>query len=144
MCDRDVSILPTDHTIATCLVRNGYLPCSPFKPTVVITIHAVEFFRLSHLRCPHFSIQSYAKTLCDMHGVSIGSFTITYSVSPVGLRFPLNAGFRANSLLPMTCIYIFSVESSLLYKQLLSVTITTGVYAMRALHAHSKSRTSQH
>ena len=87
--DQDIPILPTDPTIAASLIRNGCLPCAPFKPTVVITIRAVEFFRLSHLRCPHFSVQSYAKTLCDMHGVSTSFSTITH----IGFTFTLQVPF---------------------------------------------------
>ena len=64
-------MLSTDPTIAACLIRQGYLPCSPLKPTVAITIRAMELFRLLHLRCPHVSVQSYVKTLCDMHLVRL-------------------------------------------------------------------------
>jgi hypothetical protein len=65
----NATILSSDRTIAASLIRQGYLPCSPLKPTVAITIRAVNLYRLSHLRCPHVSVQSFVKTLCDIHGV---------------------------------------------------------------------------
>ncbi|THU80237.1 hypothetical protein K435DRAFT_823707 [Dendrothele bispora CBS 962.96] len=47
----------------------GYLPCSPGNPSVVITIRAVEYYRVLFLRCPRLSVQPFVKALCDIHGV---------------------------------------------------------------------------
>lgn len=65
-----LSILPTDKYIASALVRQGVMPCSPISPAVAVTIDALELYRVAHLRSPHFSIQSFVKTLCDLHSVS--------------------------------------------------------------------------
>ncbi|KAG1868650.1 hypothetical protein F4604DRAFT_1881541 [Suillus subluteus] len=59
----------TDSTIASALVRQGILPCSPISPMVGITTEALEIYRVAHLRCPHLSIQAFVKTICDLHGV---------------------------------------------------------------------------
>ncbi|KAI6045471.1 hypothetical protein EDC04DRAFT_2865357 [Pisolithus marmoratus] len=45
------------------------IPCSPITPTVVITIRALELYCVSYYHNPHFSIQAYMKTLCDLHGM---------------------------------------------------------------------------
>ncbi|KII93196.1 hypothetical protein PLICRDRAFT_383096 [Plicaturopsis crispa FD-325 SS-3] len=62
-------ILPTDRYVASAFVRQGVMPCSPIAPTVGITTDALELYRVAHLRNPHFSIQAFVKTLCDLHTV---------------------------------------------------------------------------
>ncbi|KIK24324.1 hypothetical protein PISMIDRAFT_10312 [Pisolithus microcarpus 441] len=39
--------------------------------TVAVTVQALDLYRTAHQRCPHFSIQAYVKSLCDMHGFSV-------------------------------------------------------------------------
>lgn len=56
-----------DAFVATAIVRHGLIPCSPYKPTAAFTIRVLEFYRVSHNRCPHFSIHAFIKTLCDLH-----------------------------------------------------------------------------
>jgi hypothetical protein len=51
-------------------VREGLLPCAPWKPSVAITVRVLETYRIQHVRCPQLAIQSFVKSLCDMHGVS--------------------------------------------------------------------------
>ncbi|KAJ6501407.1 hypothetical protein DFH09DRAFT_1335950 [Mycena vulgaris] len=51
-------------------VRNGWMPVSPWAPTVIITIRALEVFRVAHLRCPRLGIQAFVRALCDIHGVA--------------------------------------------------------------------------
>ncbi|KAJ7826486.1 hypothetical protein B0H14DRAFT_3467664 [Mycena olivaceomarginata] len=48
----DVKLKPMENGIAPALVREGLLPCAPWKPSVAITL----------------AIQSFVKSLCDMHG----------------------------------------------------------------------------
>ncbi|EIW82713.1 hypothetical protein CONPUDRAFT_163795 [Coniophora puteana RWD-64-598 SS2] len=65
-----VTEAPTDKNILATLVRHGLVPCSPCSPNVSITIDALELLRISRVRCPHYSIQAFTKTLCDLHGVA--------------------------------------------------------------------------
>ncbi|KAJ7188451.1 hypothetical protein C8R46DRAFT_830600, partial [Mycena filopes] len=46
----------------------GLYPCSPFAPKLAITTRVLELFRVNRLRCPSLSIQSFVKSLCDLHG----------------------------------------------------------------------------
>ncbi|KAJ7937730.1 hypothetical protein B0H13DRAFT_2226465 [Mycena leptocephala] len=46
----------------------GLFPCSPFAPKLAVTTRVLEMFRVNRLRCPLLSIQSWAKSLCDLHG----------------------------------------------------------------------------
>ncbi|KAH7917998.1 hypothetical protein BV22DRAFT_1108467 [Leucogyrophana mollusca] len=63
-----LTILPTDAFVASALVRQGLIPCSPISPTVAITIGALELYRVARQRNPHFSIQAFVKTICDLQG----------------------------------------------------------------------------
>ncbi|KAH7918250.1 hypothetical protein BV22DRAFT_1024902 [Leucogyrophana mollusca] len=64
-----LTILPTDDFIASALIRQGVIPCSPISPSVGITINVLEFYRVAHQRSPHYSIQAFVKTICNLHGV---------------------------------------------------------------------------
>ncbi|KIJ58438.1 hypothetical protein HYDPIDRAFT_102653, partial [Hydnomerulius pinastri MD-312] len=59
----------SDAYTASALVRHGLMPCSPITINSVITIDALELYRVAYHRNPHFSIQAFVKTLCDLHGV---------------------------------------------------------------------------
>lgn len=67
------SILLTDPYILLVVVRQGAVPCSPVKPMHTFSIDMLELFRVACNRNPHFSIQSFVKTLCDLQGVCIKS-----------------------------------------------------------------------
>ncbi|KAJ7472629.1 hypothetical protein FB451DRAFT_1134187 [Mycena latifolia] len=58
-------------------MRQGLMPVAPHFPSVVITIRALEVYRLAHLRCPRLGIQPYVRTLCDLHGVPPRSYLVT-------------------------------------------------------------------
>jgi hypothetical protein len=51
------------------LIRNGFLGCSAFRPTVAISIRTLAAYRQSHRTCPRFSLQAQAKALCHLHNV---------------------------------------------------------------------------
>jgi hypothetical protein len=59
--------LVSDVFVTTAIVRYGLMPCAPYQPTAAITICALEFYRITPLRCPHICIHSFVKTLCDLH-----------------------------------------------------------------------------
>ncbi|KAI6001444.1 hypothetical protein EDD15DRAFT_2361851 [Pisolithus albus] len=59
----------SDLFITSALMRQGVVPCSPIHPTAAVTIGALELFRIARLRSPHFSVQAFVKTLCDLQGV---------------------------------------------------------------------------
>ncbi|KAJ7226507.1 hypothetical protein B0H12DRAFT_1205258 [Mycena haematopus] len=59
-----------DAYIASACVRRGWIPVSPWTPTVAITIRALEVYRVAHLRCPRLGIQAFTRALCDIHGVA--------------------------------------------------------------------------
>ncbi|KAI6139895.1 hypothetical protein EDD17DRAFT_1782462 [Pisolithus thermaeus] len=61
----------SDLFITSALMRQGVIPCSPIHPTAAVTIGALELFHIARLRSPHFSVQAFVKTLCDLQGFSI-------------------------------------------------------------------------
>ncbi|KAG0693899.1 hypothetical protein DFH29DRAFT_881108 [Suillus ampliporus] len=60
--------------IASALVHQGVIPCSPITPTTGITVQAVEFYRIARQRNPHYLIQAYVKTTCDLQGVQFHAY----------------------------------------------------------------------
>ncbi|KAJ7166567.1 hypothetical protein C8R43DRAFT_946113 [Mycena crocata] len=64
-----VPMIRGDHLVASAFVRQGLIPVAPHWPSVVITIRALEIFRVCHLRCPRLGIQAFVRSLCDVHGV---------------------------------------------------------------------------
>ncbi|KAI5985883.1 hypothetical protein EDD15DRAFT_2175514 [Pisolithus albus] len=64
-----LGVWASDLFITSALMRQGVVPCSPIHPTAAVTIGALELFRIARLRSPHFSIQAFIKTLCDLQGV---------------------------------------------------------------------------
>ncbi|KAJ6614479.1 hypothetical protein B0H10DRAFT_2221215 [Mycena sp. CBHHK59/15] len=67
---QDVPIIRGDHLVASAFVRQGLMPVAPHVPTVVITVHALEVYRVAHLRCPRLGIQPFIRTLCDIQRVA--------------------------------------------------------------------------
>jgi hypothetical protein len=84
--DTKLDMLPTDKTVASAIIRHGYIPSSPLTPLVCITIQCLELYRVAHLRCPHFSIQAFVKTICDLHSVST-QFRVDHAIPNAGDRF---------------------------------------------------------
>jgi hypothetical protein len=52
------------------LLRAGYLSPTPITPTIAISLRTLEHYRLIHNRKPSFSIEAFAKVLCDSYSVS--------------------------------------------------------------------------
>ncbi|KAG2059479.1 hypothetical protein BDR06DRAFT_979975 [Suillus hirtellus] len=55
--------------IASALICQGIIPCSPISPTTAITMEALNFYWISHQCNLCFSIQAYMRTLCDLQDV---------------------------------------------------------------------------
>jgi len=124
--------LSTDAYICAALIRQGLMPCAPYSPTAAITIRALELFRLTHLRCPHVSVHSFVKTLCDMHCVPfkpylLCQFTIAFDLylsirTAVDLLVQASLGrdgidYRIKHLCP-PCTYILEGEQKLKFSVL--------------------------
>ncbi|KAJ7075132.1 hypothetical protein B0H15DRAFT_792282 [Mycena belliarum] len=80
-----------DLLVASAYVRQGLMPVSPYLPGVVITIRALETFRVAHLRCPRLGVQAWVRALCDLHGVP----PRTYLAQQFTVAFDLYLAIRA-------------------------------------------------
>ncbi|KAJ7159890.1 hypothetical protein C8R43DRAFT_881551 [Mycena crocata] len=81
----ELNLDPSAQGVAPALILQGLVPCAPMKPSVVIKIRVLEAFRVTKVRCPQLAIQSWVKSLCDLHGVAYKpylcqQFTIAYDV----------------------------------------------------------------
>ncbi|KAJ7058312.1 hypothetical protein C8F01DRAFT_1085496 [Mycena amicta] len=133
---RRVSVLLSpDNGICASLLARGLVPCSPISPSVVISIEALEHYRVAHARCPRFVIQAFVKTLCDIHKVPYrqylrAQFSIAYDLY---LELRRQAEKRVLSLLGRdglswrikhdcpACGYKLEGEEKLLYDRLVTV-----------------------
>ncbi|KAF7348117.1 hypothetical protein MSAN_01764300 [Mycena sanguinolenta] len=79
---QEVRIIQGDRNVASAYVRQGLVPTAPHLPNVAITIRALEIFRAAQLRCPHLSLQSFVRALCDIHAVPPrGHLTAQFSIA---------------------------------------------------------------
>jgi hypothetical protein len=65
-----LALIEGDSFVASACIRHGWMPVAPYFPTVVITLRALEVYRVTHLRCPRLGIQAFVRALCDIHGVA--------------------------------------------------------------------------
>lgn len=70
----ELTILPNDKTIPSAIIRQGVIPTTPTSPDTGVSIRCLELYRVAKLRTPQISIQSWMKTLCDIHLVSLVRF----------------------------------------------------------------------
>ncbi|KAJ6507655.1 hypothetical protein DFH09DRAFT_942809 [Mycena vulgaris] len=65
----------SDEFTTSCLVGQGLIPCAPWTPKLAIATRVLEMFRVARLRCPQLSVQSWMKTLADLHGLDFKPYT---------------------------------------------------------------------
>ncbi|KAJ6469232.1 hypothetical protein DFH09DRAFT_955260 [Mycena vulgaris] len=65
----------SDEFTTSCLVGQGLIPCAPWTPKLAIATRVLEMFRVARLRCPQLSVQSWMKTLADLHGLDFRPYT---------------------------------------------------------------------
>ncbi|KAF8151136.1 hypothetical protein K438DRAFT_1623939 [Mycena galopus ATCC 62051] len=68
-------MVSTDVYISSCLVGQGFMPCSPWKPKLAITTRVLEMYRLTNLRCPALGIQAWMKALSDLQGAAFKPYS---------------------------------------------------------------------
>ncbi|KAJ7747908.1 hypothetical protein DFH07DRAFT_869390 [Mycena maculata] len=66
----NLALIAGDRYVSSGCVRQGWMPVAPWFPTVVITLRALEVYRVTNLRCPRLGIQPFVRALCDLHGVA--------------------------------------------------------------------------
>ena len=61
---------PDDRAVLL-LASQGFMANNPLAPSIVVSFDTLDFFRLLRLRKPSFSVEAFAKVLCDLYSVSI-------------------------------------------------------------------------
>lgn len=56
-------------TVSEALVLSGYVGASPLSPTIAMSLSTLELYRRIRLRKPSFSIEAFAKVICDLYNV---------------------------------------------------------------------------
>lgn len=88
------NVVDGNEGIPASLIRQGLIPCAPYRPTPTVTTRLLELFRHSHLRCPHFSIQAFVKSLCDLHGLVFRPYLATQFSICYDLFIEIRAGVQ--------------------------------------------------
>ncbi|KAJ7805124.1 hypothetical protein B0H14DRAFT_3091659 [Mycena olivaceomarginata] len=98
----------------------GLIPCAPFRPSVAITVKVLEVYRVAHARCPQLAIQSFVKTLCDLHGTPY----LPYLRKQFAICYDLYLDLRRNSEKTHACpacMYKLKGEAKLIYDILVAM-----------------------
>ncbi|KAJ7840355.1 hypothetical protein B0H13DRAFT_2366292 [Mycena leptocephala] len=66
----ELVLIAGDQYVSSGCVHQGWVPVAAYFPTVVVTIRALEVFRVVSLHCPRLGVQAFVRALCDIHGVS--------------------------------------------------------------------------
>jgi hypothetical protein len=56
------------------LALHGYIGNAPLSPSMAVSIKTLELYRRIRLRKPGFSIEAFAKVICDLYAVREGYF----------------------------------------------------------------------
>jgi len=134
--DSQINVSSTDPYISCTLVRHGLMPSAPGKPSVAITIKALELFRLTHLRCPQLSISAFVKALSDIHSVGfyIHSDRLPHSLpNRFNSKNTLRPSFRLR--LMFTSLYVLRLTNASRWPS--AASLETGVSAIPALPVHT-------
>ncbi|KAF8226332.1 hypothetical protein L208DRAFT_1302519, partial [Tricholoma matsutake] len=108
---------------------------SPLTLTLAIATRLLELYRISHLHCPHLTIQPFVKALCDLHGIPFQpylsqQFSISYDLY-LSLREDVqwhigvvlqhdSPNWHMQHTCP-TCSYKLSNEGDLVFKMLVTM-----------------------
>ena len=70
---KNTAILRTadSKSVAESLMLHGYVGNSPLKPSLAVSVRTLELFRRIRLRKASFSVEAFAKVLCDLYNVSV-------------------------------------------------------------------------
>ncbi|KAJ3817729.1 hypothetical protein F5880DRAFT_1460171, partial [Lentinula raphanica] len=52
------------------LVRSGIIPTSPLQHSLGFTLRTIDLYHKLFVRCPRLGMQSFSKSICDIHGLA--------------------------------------------------------------------------
>ncbi|KAJ7217557.1 hypothetical protein C8J57DRAFT_1254979 [Mycena rebaudengoi] len=117
-------MLYSDQFTTCSLICEGLMPCAPFTPTVTIATRVLEMFHIAHLRTPTITIQSWVKTLSDLHGVAFKPYlSQQFSVTETRVKKVLGRDVpdcRLKTTCP-ACTYKLEGEVDLIFDMLVTM-----------------------
>ncbi|KAF8181115.1 hypothetical protein K438DRAFT_1601881 [Mycena galopus ATCC 62051] len=149
-----VRLDPRSKGVRAALVLEGLMPCAPWSPTVAIKIRVLEAYRITHVRCPHLAIQSFVKSLCNIHGVAYRpylcqQFSIAYDMyldirqrtdERVMKALGRDSSWRLKHACP-ACTYKLKGEDALIFEML---TTMDGNDSLKRVLRREKASMAQH
>ena len=63
---------------AVALAESGYLGATPENPSLAISFKTLELYRRLRLRKPSFSVEAFAKVICDLYVVGSAILVILH------------------------------------------------------------------
>ncbi|KAJ7064175.1 hypothetical protein C8F01DRAFT_1209381 [Mycena amicta] len=120
---------------AAALTVRGFIPCAPERPSVAITVQALEFYRVAHARCPQLAIEAFVKTLCDLHSLPYRPYLRTQFSIAYDLYLDLRRSAERLVLVALerdkpkwclkhacpACMYTLEGEDDLIFKMLVTM-----------------------
>ena len=73
-----ITVLPTSRSVAESLTTNGYIGNGPERPSLAVSIRTLELFRRIRLRKASFSIEAFAKVVCDLYNVRFIFYSVNF------------------------------------------------------------------
>ena len=110
----------------------------PLNPSLAISIRMLELYRRLRLQKPSFSVEVFAKVVCDLYSVSLATTTLPSEYKLIVFRFHINEASTQHWGMHLMCILLYyEVWISKLHR--CSVTTRpTGESSMRVLCAHTR------
>ena len=120
------------------LALSGYLGNKPLNPSLAISIRTLELYRRLRLRKPSFSVEAFAKVVCDLYSVSLTTTTLPSEYKLIVFRFHINEAIAQHWGMHLMCILLYyEVWISKLHRRSVA-TRPTGESSMRVLRAHTR------
>ncbi|KDQ34014.1 hypothetical protein PLEOSDRAFT_1032013 [Pleurotus ostreatus PC15] len=59
----------SEDSTAAAIVESGFIPPTPYSPSLLVSVKTLELFRRLRLRKPSFSVEAFAKVVCDFYNM---------------------------------------------------------------------------
>jgi hypothetical protein len=101
----------SSKSVAVALVLQGFIGSSPEQPTLAVSLKTLELFRRIRMRKASFSVEAFAKVICDLYSVR----NIFLKTCFVLIMFLLTSGhisveYATHSLMPSMPTSLFNVN----------------------------------
>ncbi|KAF8591239.1 hypothetical protein K439DRAFT_1611253 [Ramaria rubella] len=121
---RDIAFPLQDHfSLNVTMARHGYIGNAPTHPSLAFSTRMLQLLQVLTARCPQLSLQSFVKSICDIHRVCSIYILLTVQLFEASYRQPLTRTSKSAD------------KSSIEFKQNSSIIHPSGVFKMRVFPA---------